>query len=179
MIWLFATLGLWRCWLGGGIGKGWPVKSGLTYVQYSAALLIAFLATWHSAWPVTLVDGVGILALARWHGHGPMLQMPLKPDPDGDFLFAIADHAGSAESKWWFYAWLRYGLPGIVWAVALEFAGVSGEGPFFGSILIMATYRLTWALKPLPTMTTPGDETQNWAELLGWTALGVSRALFS
>ena len=72
LLWL--TLGLWRCWLGGGIGKNWPIKSGITSLQLAAALLLVYLATWPLTWQLTLIHAIGVLAIARLHGHGPMLQ---------------------------------------------------------------------------------------------------------
>lgn len=174
----FLFLGLWRCWLGGGIGKDWPVKSGLRYVQLIAILLLVYIATWHAPWHITLIDAIAILLVARGYGHGPMLQIPLKPDPDGDLIYDLVADIESNVLRWWAYGAVRYVLPGFVWALTLVVAGGGFVAPFFGTIAIVMTYRATWALRgKLPTMTTPGDETQNWAELVGWSILGALLAI--
>lgn len=173
MSFLFLLLGLWRCWLGGGIGKDWPVKSGLRYVQLIALLLLVYAATWHASWQITLIDAIALLAIARGYGHGPMLQIPLKPDPDGDVIYDLVAGIESQVLRWWAYAGFRYVLPAFVWGLVLALAGGGFAGPFCAGIAIVLGYRLSWALRDLlPTMTTPGDETQNWAELVGWTAAG-------
>lgn len=172
LLWLL--LGIWRCWLGGGIGKDWPMKSGLRYVQYSAALLLVYFATWPLSWELTLIHAIGVLALARIYGHGPMLQVPLKPDPDGDLIYELASNVRSPELRWWTYAWIRYGPIGAVWGLTAEVAGGHFAGPCLTAWPIMIAYRVTWMLRgKLPTMTTAGDETQNWAELVGWSAAGA------
>lgn len=177
MEFLFLLLGLWRCWLGGGIGKDWPVKSGLRYVQLIALLLLVYAATWHASWQVTLIDAIAIALIARGYGHGPMLQIPLKPDPDGDFIYDLVAGIESQVLRWWAYAGVRYIAPAMVWGLALAIAGGKFLAPVsFGCVIVLA-YRTTWALRGhLPTMTTPGDETQNWAELMGWTAAGFMLA---
>lgn len=171
LFWLL--LGLWRCWLGGGIGKDWPAHSR-TAVQLLSGMVLVAIATWSAPWDLTLIHAIAIVAVARIYGHGPMLQVPLKPDPDGDLIYELATNVRSPELRWWAYAWIRYGLLGVVWGIAAAVDGGHFAGPVLATWAIMIAYRLSWACRDmLPKMTTPGDETQNWAELVGWSAAGA------
>lgn len=174
MIWFWLLLGLWRDWLGRGIGDGWPIKKGLTQLQYAAGLLLVYLATWHDPWPVTLIDAIGVLALARWYQHGPMLEYPLADDPDGDFILRLVGGAGGGALRYGAYAFVRYVAPAIVWTAALWLVGHYTVGPILGAIGICYCYPVLWQFHDkLPPPGAPGDAAQNWSELVGWVWLGL------
>jgi hypothetical protein len=179
---IFPLLGLWRSWLGGGIGKDWPFKSGLTWLQYALALLLVYAATWHDPWQVTAIDGVGVILLARIYGHGPMLQFPLGTK-DGDFILSIVGGAGGGVLRYFAYAAIRYVLPAVIWSAGLWYVHAPYTGPVIGSMAVVVAYfAFTCAVHKgvkLPTFATPGDEAANWSELVGWTALGAALVALS
>lgn len=168
MVSAFLCLGLWRCWLGGGIGKDWPIKRGLTWLQYAVLAVIVGAARWGEYWAYPVMEWVCILILARGLGHGPMLQNPLGPDKD-DWILAIVGGPGGGTFKWLCYAVIRYVGLAIPWAL------VAGSWwVLFGAGLIVLAYYVNIKISArLPTMTTPGDEAGNWSELIGWTACGM------
>jgi len=160
------SLGLWRCWLGGGIGKDWPIKRGLTWLQYAVLAVIVAVARWDQYWAYPVMEWASILILARGLGHGPMLQLPLGPD-SGDWILRIVGGAGGGAGRWLCYATIRYVGLSIPWALV-----TSSWWPMYGAALIAVAYWWTVDMK-LPTMTTPGDESGNWAELVGWSFCGL------
>lgn len=181
MNYLFLALGLWRSWLGGGIGKDWPITKGLGMLQYAAAILLAFAAN-HWAWKIGLIDGLGIIALARVYGHGPMLRYPLNDDPDGDFILSAVGGPGGGTLRYLSYGAIRYLVPALAWTVARAVVGHPGIAPLCGAVGIIVCYyaftriKAVWG-EALPTFTTPGDESSNLSEIVGWTILGACLAL--
>lgn len=169
---LFLTLGLWRCWLGRGIGDGFPVAKGLTYVQYAAALLLVYIATWADPWQITLVDAIGVLALARIYGHTPMEGWPLKADPD-DFILKIVGGPGGGYARYLAYAGIRYMIPAVVWGCALVLVGGSFHAPIIGTAWIIAWYVI---LARVGKHDFFGMQWPNWSQLIGWTGLGLALA---
>lgn len=176
MTYLFLFLGLWRSWLGGGIGKDWPTAHGLMWVQYVALVSTMFAAS--GDWRIGAVNASMALLLARGYGHGPMLGYPLNDDPDGDFILKLVGGAGGGTPRWFSYAGIRYVIPGAFWSLALALLSMNWWGPSAGAASIIVVYYIMARLKKrfpalLPTFTTLGDEAANWSELIGWTLLGI------
>src|SRR5690348_17059652 len=69
MTWLWLLLGVWRSWLGGGIGKDFAKP-----VQLPAVALLAVAASWHHPIYIMAVNAAMVIILARGYGHGPMLR---------------------------------------------------------------------------------------------------------
>lgn len=172
---LFLMLGLWRSWLGGGIGKDFPPKF-LTGTQYIALLGLVMAASWPN-WRVGGVNALGLLLLARGYIHGPMLRYPLGYNPKDTILYLVGG-PGGGTSRYLAYATIRYVGFSLPWAVALYFLDAVWWAPIAGAWLIVSTYflftRLVDAGVHLPTFTTPGDEAANWSELVGWTLMGFA-----
>ena len=175
---VYLLLGAWRSWLGGGIGKDWPTRHGIAWVQYLALAAVPFGASWPD-WHLALTNYIGVLLLARGYGHGPMLSLPIGPDPDGDWIYDyIARWVPNLEARWWVYSLVRYvGFSGP-WAAALAVQGYQWAGPVAGALLIVITFRALWPIRAkLPTLNDVGNQAQNWTEIIGWTLLGAALVL--
>lgn len=150
---LWVILGSWRLWLGGGIGAGF-----LKWAQLPVLVLLAFDAS--PVWWPFIINAIGLLVLARGFPHGYMLKY--QGNPVRYLAFATA----------------RYIAPGVWWSTMLWYVGQPWPGPVVGSVVIVTSYfGFTLAIYRgvrLPTFTHPGDEGGNWAELVGWTGLGVA-----
>ena len=172
MIGAYILLGLWRCWLGGGIGKGWPFENGLDWVQYAALIALVYL----SGTEFPLTNAIFLLILARGAKHSAMLRYPLHPG-DNDYIYELVrGFPDDSHAQWWAYAGIRYIAPALVWGGALKAQGAGGWYlPAVGALCICVCYMATYHLREkLPVMTTPGDEAGNWSELVGWSLLGVA-----
>lgn len=175
---LLLTLGLWRCWNGGGIGKDWPVHRGLVPLQYAALALLLGIACWCGLrWQVAAVHFVGLYLLADGSPLGVMLTYPAKPtDKRHDYIWRLVKYTPNRHAQWWAYAVLRQGLFAAPWCGALYALGAAAWlAPAAGAGVIVLCYAgFGLAHQKLPTMTTPGDEAGNWSELVGWAALGFA-----
>jgi hypothetical protein len=176
MIYIYLLLGLWRSWLGGGIGKDWPMHNGLRAVQCVLLALLSMVAT-HPNWQVGAINAVGLLVLAVGYGHAPMLRYPLG-DKRKDILLDAVGGPGGGIPRYFAYAGLRYMVPAVAWAGALWAMEAAWAGPLVGAwAIILAYFAFTMVVShgaKLPTFTAPGDEAGNWAELVGWSAMGLA-----
>lgn len=171
----FAWLGLGvaRLTQGGGFGRG------LRTVGVSGIAILAGLGSSHQSWPVIVANAIGIITLATLP-HGPMLSLPIKADPDGDFIYdKLVNPDHSDEARWWEYSLIRYTGVAAVWSLALLILGAKGWWlPAWGATFIPVLYRALWFFYgKLPTFNRPGDQVENWTELLGWTILGACMTL--
>ncbi len=170
---MLSLLGLWRLWLGGGFGRS-PVL-----LQYAALFALCFGAGFvhHAPWYLSLIDALGILFLARAYGHGPMLSLPIGQRTDGapDEIYKLIAGIKDDELRWWAYSLIRYPCFACPWALGRMIAGVDMfELPIIGALFIVILYRVLWTFREaLPHFAIPGDQVENWTELLGWTFLGA------
>lgn len=169
---MFNLLGLWRLWLGGGLGKS------AIAAEYGMVLVLAALqwGTSHMSWQLCAVDAVGILFLARSLGHGPMLTLPITQRTDGapDPLYELVAWIKNDELRWWAYSLLRYPAIAAPWGIARSLVGGAEWAPIIGALFIVILYRCLWPLRnALPQFDRPGDQVENWTELVGWTFLGA------
>jgi len=179
MNWLFLLVGAWRIWLGGGILKDWPLKNGVEWLQYVLILTLALFAS--DSWRHGVTNGIGLLVLARIYGHGPWFHIPLKLDPDGDFIMDILMKflPKDGEIGWWIYGVIRYELVAVAWSTMLFFQHSEGwYGPLVGvtTMLLFARLFIKYQSR-LPTFHDKGSEAQNWNELVGWSAIGLALTL--
>jgi hypothetical protein len=178
MSFIFLALGLWRSWLGGGIGAGFPPKLG-TVTRYLALAVICAAAT-GGDWTQGGVAFVALLAMARALPHGPMNRFPLG-QKSADFILSTVGGPGGGIARYLAYAGLRYGVAAVICAGVLHWLEYTPYGPILGVCGLILTYTgCTYAVHAgarLPTFTHPGDEAGNMGELIGWTLLGLALAL--
>lgn len=173
---MLAILGLLRLWLGGGIGRC-PDAIALLLVFPLTFLNWGVTAADSSTWYLPLIDAIGILFLARGYGHGPMLTLPIsqRTDGDPDEIYRLVSWIKNDELRWWAYSLWRYPVFTGPWVLARMFAGHEyAAAPAIGALFIVILYRCLWPFRnALPQFDRPGDQVQNWVELVGWGFLGA------
>lgn len=166
MTYLWLALGLARLGIGGGI------RPGLRTICTVLAALIAIGASWPDL-ARAAANTVGLLVLITLP-HGPMLTLPIGPRKEGspDPLYPFVAWIKNDELRWWAFTLLRYPLVATAWGLAVQ-----SLAPVIGSLAIPVLYRALWPLRDkLPQFNRPGDQVENWVELVSWSILGATLA---
>lgn len=158
-LWAVLLSGAWRLWLG-GTPRDWPFKTGQTAFKYVVGLGLAGGMMWHLTqdWRLSLIAGIGYLAIWRAYGHGPMLQVPLG-DNAKDLIKRLVDRlipppedkdlewnrAIGANLRWGLYGLVRYVIPCVALGGVLAIFGARWWPVAASSLGILAAYRITWA----------------------------------
>jgi len=172
MAYLWLLLGLNRLAFGGGI------RPGLRTIATVLAVLIAVGASWPDL-ARAAANAVGLLVLMTLP-HGPMLTLPIRQRQDGttDVLYSLVAWIKNDELRWWAYSLLRYPGVATLWGLALMLLNTPHwYAPIVGACAIPVVYRGFWLGRDkLPNFAIPGDQVENWTELVGWTILGTAMA---